>query len=63
MFVLFRGLPPSNVEQGVTKESTLRLYLLRYRGRTLAIQMTDMQDAPGALRSLAVVVERFEFDS
>lgn len=63
VFVLFRGLPPSNVEQGVTARSTLRLYLLRYRGGTLAIQMTDKQDAPGTLRSLAAVVDRFEFGS
>jgi hypothetical protein len=63
VFVLFRGLPPSNVEHRVTKKSTLRLYLLRHRGRTLAIQMTDKQDAPETLRSLAVVVDRFEFDS
>lgn len=61
VFVLFRGLPPSNVEQGVTAASTLRLYLLRYRGGTLAIQLTDKQDAPGTLSSSTAVAERFVF--
>jgi hypothetical protein len=61
VLVLFRGLPPSDVEQGVAAGTTLRLYLLRYRGGTLAIQMTDKDHAPGTLRQQAAVVERFAF--
>lgn len=61
--LLLLGLEPSSALQGVQTGMTVRLYLLRYRGGTLAIFLQDVDAAPGTLRGSARVVERLRFAS
>ncbi len=60
---LFTGLPPSSLDHGTIPRMTMRLYLLAYGGGVLAIEVDDIDDAPGDLDTMSDVVRDFEFTS
>ena len=60
LFMLYRSIPAS-LEHAVTAGMTMRLYLLSHRQGTLAVEVSDIDTAPGTLRSLSAVVRGFRF--
>jgi len=61
-FLLYVGLGPTSLAHGVRPAMMTRLYLLDFDGGTLAVQVVDIRDAPGTLRSLSAVAESLTFD-
>jgi hypothetical protein len=61
VFLLFSGVPPSSLDHGVIAGMTMRLYLLSYHGQVLAVEIDDLDRAPGTLADYSAVVERLKF--
>ena len=59
--LLFRGLPPSTVAHGLVPGMTMRLYLLPYDDRVLAVELVDTRVGPGSLQTLSNVVDHITF--
>ncbi len=59
--LLFSGLAPSSLDHGVSRGMTMRLYLLRSQHNLLAIEIDDIDHAPGTVAGLSRVAERFHF--
>jgi hypothetical protein len=63
VFVLFSGVAQSHLDHGVTAGMTMRLYLLSYQGQVLAVELDDIDAAPGDLTSLSGVVRQLQFSA
>jgi hypothetical protein len=61
VFVMFSGLPPSSLDHGVIVGMTMRLYLLSYHSQVLAVEMDDIDAAPGNLATYSAVVKQLQF--
>jgi hypothetical protein len=61
VFLLFSGVPPSSLDHGVIIGMTMRLYLLSHHGQVLAVEVDDLDRAPGKLADYSAVVERLRF--
>jgi len=61
VFVLFSGRSPSSLDHGVIPDMTMRLYLLGDRGHVLAVELDDIDSAPGTLESLDTTAHRLTF--
>lgn len=59
--LLFSGLAPSSLDHGVIHGMTMRLYLLRFQHGLLAVELDDIDHAPGNLAALSSVAEGFRF--
>jgi hypothetical protein len=59
--LLFSGLAPSSLDHGVIHGMTMRLYLLRFHGGILAVELDDIDRAPGTLGDLSAVAEGLRF--
>ena len=59
--LLFSGLAPSSLDHGVIRGMTMRLYLLRFQHGMLAIELDDIDHAPGTVAGLSRVAEGFRF--
>ena len=60
-FLLIVGARPSDLAHSVVPGMTIRLYLLDYGGRALAIEVDDIDAAPATLHQLSTVVDGFTF--
>jgi hypothetical protein len=61
VFLLFSGLPPSDLDHGLGEGMTMRLYCLAYAGGVLLIEVDDIRSAPGTLNSLTATAQKLRF--
>jgi hypothetical protein len=60
---LFTGVSPSSLDHAVIPGMTMRLILLSSAGKVLAVELDDIDDAPGGLASLTSVARNLRFGS
>ena len=60
-FPVLMGEGVSGLDHGLIPNITMRLYLLNYKGGTMAIEVDDIPAAPGTLSSLSAVAEKLRF--
>jgi len=61
--LLFSGVAPSSLDHGVIRGMTMRLYLLSFHHGILAIELDDIDQAPGTVADLSRVAEGFRFST
>jgi hypothetical protein len=59
---IFTGLPPSSLDHAVVPGMTMRLFLLAWAHQVLAVELDDIDEAPGDLASLTAVARTLHFD-
>ena len=59
--LLISGVSPSGLDHGIIAGMTMRLYLLDTGSQVLAIELDDIDEAPGNLASLVAAVKALRF--
>ena len=60
-YLVLSGVAPSSFDHGAHAGMTMRLYLLAYHDKILAVELDDVAKAPGNLASLSAVAEQIHF--